>query len=139
LHVRKILDEKFGLPVSGIEFRFWGVKVEPVEAKWTCPPVPCGGDLSAFGGSRFIGVGPYAGVKIERHQQQANPALAGDNEFNYLTISEGLGHTTASSHKEFDFSFSDPLFLFVLSLSGAFQLFGKITKIRRFHEIIKSP
>ena len=28
---------------------------EPVVAKRTCPPVPCGGDLSALGGSRYRG------------------------------------------------------------------------------------
>jgi len=42
-----------------------------VGAKRTCPPVPCGGDLSAFGGSRYRGpacpmksVGNFIGVKF---------------------------------------------------------------------------
>jgi hypothetical protein len=41
---------------------------KPVIAKRTCPPVPCGGDLSAFGRSRFIGEPKIFATKAQRHE-----------------------------------------------------------------------
>ena len=41
---------------------------EPVVAKRTCAPMPCDGDLSAFGGSRFVGEPKIFATKTPIHK-----------------------------------------------------------------------
>jgi len=61
---------------------------EPVVAKRTCPPVPCGGDLSAFGGSRFVGEPKIFATKALRHKG-----------FYFVILSSWLGTLVAEWNK----------------------------------------
>ncbi|MBU0768506.1 MAG: hypothetical protein KJ687_05400, partial [Proteobacteria bacterium] len=58
----------------------------PVVAKRTCPPVPCGGNLSAFGGSRFIG-----DTKLSAFQMRSV-------SYKRIRFNYGLKHDTQIAH-----------------------------------------